>query len=237
MNIAAHEGQPRTEEKTMTERVSLYNEIHKGLRSQLLTLLIDCGRTDPNESSAVAAIAARLRSLCEMLEEHAGHEDRWVEPLLAELRPDIAEELSADHARIDASMGDLHGAFTRWEEAAPEQRAGCGRLAHGALAAFVGSYLSHMSREEDEAMPVLQASMTDEQLLGVSAQLRGSIPPERLAEYIAMMLPAMNVDERSQMFMGLKANAPEQVLDGMCALAADVLAPSDWSAVQTRVGL
>ena len=131
----------------------------------------------------------------------------------------------------------VESALNRWEEAPGDEQIIMGQLAHGALAAFVGSYLGHMSREEDEAMPVLQAAMTDEQLLAVSAQLRGSIPPARLAEYISFMLPAMNVEERSNMFLGLKANAPPEVLEGICALAADVLAPADWSAVQTRLGL
>jgi hypothetical protein len=51
------------------------------------------------------------------------------------------------------------------------------------------------------------------------------------------MLPAMNIEERTQMFAGLKANAPREVLDGMCELASGVLATSDWSAVRNRVGL
>ncbi|MGD8898009.1 MAG: hemerythrin domain-containing protein [Acidobacteriota bacterium] len=221
----------------MTERVSLYNEIHKGLRSQLLGLLIECGRTDPGDRDAVASLGVRLRALREMLEEHAAHEDRWVEPLLAELRADIAEALSADHARIDRAIPTVEGAFTRWEEAAEDEQVTKGRLAYGALSSFVGAYLTHMGREEDEAMPVLQAAMTDEQLLEVSDQLRGAIPPPRMAEYISIMLPAMNVEERTQMFAGLKANAPREVLDGICELASGVLATSDWSAVRTRVGL
>jgi len=226
-----------TKDETMTQRVSLYNEIHKGLRSQLLSLLTDCARTDPRHAGAVEGIAVRFRHLLAILEEHAGHEERWVHPLLVELRPDMAADLEADHARLDPLMAEVAAAFVRWEQAGDADQLRCGQLVHGHLASFVGQYLSHMSREEDEAMPVLQAAMTDAQLLEVSAQLRGSIEPPRLAEYIAFMLPAMNVEERSQMFMGLKAEAPPPVLEGMCALAADVLDASDWSDVQSRIGL
>ena len=221
----------------MKERVSLYNEIHKGLRSQLLGLLVDCGRANPHDREVVGALLTRLRTLHGMLEEHAAHEDRWVEPLLAELRADIAESLKADHARIDGAIPSLESAFVRWDEAADDERITMGRLAYGALSTFVGTYLTHMGREEDEAMPVLQAAMTDEQLLQVSAQLRGAIPPPRMAQFVSIMLPAMNVEERAEMFAGLKANAPREVLDGMCELASGVLTTSEWSAVQSRVGL
>jgi AcrR family transcriptional regulator len=198
---------------------------------------MDVGRVDPHDEPAVAALVGRLRALRGMLEEHAAHEDRWVEPLLAELRADIAESLKVDHARIDSAIPSLETAFIRWEEAPEDERVAMGRMAYGALSSFVGAYLNHMAREEDEAMPVLQAAMTDEQLLQVSAQLRGAIPPPRMAQYVSIMLPAMNVEERTQMFAGLKANAPREVLDGMCELASGVLASSDWSAVRTRVGL
>jgi hypothetical protein len=221
----------------MNDRVSLYNEIHKGLRRELLGLLIDCGRTDPGDREAVGALVARLRALRDMLEEHAAHEDRWVEPLLAELRADIAESLKADHARIDSAVPGLEGAFARWEDAAEAEQATMGRLAYGSLSSFVGAYLIHMGHEEDEGMPVLQAALTDEELLEVSARLRGAIPPPRMADYVSIMLPAMNVEERAQMFAGLKANAPREVLDGMCELASGVLTASDWSAVRSRVGL
>jgi hypothetical protein len=221
----------------MKERVSLYNEIHKGLRSQLLGLLIDSGRADPGDAEAAAALASRLRTLRRMLEEHAAHEDRWVEPLLAELRADIAGSLRADHERIDGAIPTLESAFARWEEAAASERVAMGRQAYAALSAFVGAYLTHMSREEDEAMPVLQAAMTDEQLLEVTGQLRGAIPPPRMAEYVSIMLPAMNVEERTQMFAELKTHAPREVLDGMCELASGVLTTSEWSAVRSRVGL
>jgi hypothetical protein len=172
-----------------------------------------------------------------MLEEHAGHEERHVEPLLAELRPDLAASLRDEHRHIDAKTVAVDAALTRWQEATSGEAIGHGQVAYGVLASFVGAYLQHMSREEDEAMPVLQAAMTDEQLLAVSNDLRGAIPPPRLAEFMSIMLPAMNVEERSLMFTGLKAEAPPEVLDGMCALASQVLAPSDWSAVQQRVGL
>ncbi|MDF1564463.1 MAG: hemerythrin domain-containing protein [Deltaproteobacteria bacterium] len=189
----------------------------------------------PEHEASVGELVERFRAIESVLKEHAAHEDRWVEPVLRELRPDLAEELAGEHTRLHAQLEEVAAAFATWTAAGDRMTAG--HLAHGALAAFVGPYLTHMSREENEAMPVIQAAMADEQILAISANLRGSIPPPRLAEFMAFMLPAMNIAERSALFTGLKANAPAEVLDGMCHLAAEVLDAASWSAVCNHVGI
>ena len=218
----------------MTRRVSLYSEVHKGLRRQLFTLLLDCGSRDPEHESEVADLVTRLRDLRSVLDEHAQHEERWVEPILKELRPELADELHSEHRALDEQLHRVSEAFEAWAKAAPQHRAVAGAVSYDDLAAFVGPYLTHMSREENEAMPVIQAAMSDEKILEVSANLRASIPPPRMADYLSFMLPAMNVLERTAMFSGLKAAAPPEVLQGMCALASNVLANDDWSALRAR---
>ncbi|MDH5673837.1 MAG: hemerythrin domain-containing protein [Myxococcales bacterium] len=221
----------------MNPRFSLYHEIHKGLRRQLLQQVLECGQVDPRDRSAVASLTASFRSLRSLLEEHAQHEQRWVEPRLERIRADIASSLAAEHETLDRDMLEVERALERWASAEDDRQVALGLRAHAALASFAGAYLSHMAREEDEAMPALQAVFSDEELMAVSVELRGSVAPERMAEFMSVMIPALNVEERSQLFAGLKAGAPPEVLQGMCALAADVLDPDAWSQVQSRVGL
>jgi hemerythrin-like domain-containing protein len=221
----------------MSARFSLYHEVHKGLRQSLLQLVIDCGQADPLDRTAVASLQAAFVALRSLLEEHAAHEERWVEPLIERVDATIARALAAEHEVLDGELAGVEAALQRWNAAADAQRVGEGQRALTALAHFAGGYLTHMGREENEAMPALQAAFSDEELMEVSQQLRGSIAPERMAEFMALMIPALNVEERTELFAGLKAGAPAQVLEGMCALAANVLDADAWSQVQARAGL
>lgn len=51
------------------------------------------------------------------------------------------------------------------------------------------------------------------------------------------MIPAMNIQERTAMFSGMKAIAPPEALEGACQLAASVLDEREWHDLRDRVGL
>ncbi len=82
-----------------------------------------------------------------------------------------------------------------------------------------------------------------EELLGVPAVIElhkaivGSIPPEEMALSLSLMLPAMNVDDRTELLGGMRAEAPAPVFEGVWNLAASVLDRADLAAVATRLGL
>ena len=65
----------------------------------------------------------------------------------------------------------------------------------------------------------------------------GSIPPEEMATSLALMLPAMNVDDRTELLGGMRAGAPAEVFEGVWALAGSVLAPADHRALAGRLGI
>jgi hypothetical protein len=67
-------------------------------------------------------------------------------------------------------------------------------------------------------------------------RLQASIPPPRFGEWMEIMLPAMNIDERTGMLAGMKANAPPPVFDAVSAVAARVLGTAAWDALRARLG-
>jgi hypothetical protein len=219
------------------QRPSLYNEIHKGLRSTLFSLLVDTGNTSSRDEAGLAALHDRFKALRSMLDEHAGHEDKWVEPLIAKARPELAAEISSAHTEIDAMLDGVEAAYDRLTNVGEDGRDAAVSAAYLTLAGFVGAYISHMSLEEDVVMPALWEVLSDEEILNVSAQLRGSIPPPRMAEYLSVMLPAMNLQERTAMLSGMKQAAPPEAFQGVVGLAEQVLAADDFAALRENVGL
>ena len=54
---------------------------------------------------------------------------------------------------------------------------------------------------------------------------------------LAVMLPAMNVDDASEMLGGMQAGAPAEVFAGVWTLALSVLDRPKAAAIATRLGL
>jgi hypothetical protein len=86
-------------------------------------------------------------------------------------------------------------------------------------------------------MPALEAAVGVEAVVGIHQAILSSIPPEAMAKSLALMLPAMNVDGRSELLGGMRAGAPAEVFEGVWSLAGSVLDPADLAAVASRLGL
>jgi len=64
-----------------------------------------------------------------------------------------------------------------------------------------------------------------------------SIPPDEMAKSLALMIPAMNVDDRAELLGGMQQGAPAEVFNGVWGLVKSVLVPADASALGRRLGI
>jgi hypothetical protein len=58
-----------------------------------------------------------------------------------------------------------------------------------------------------------------------------------MAKSLSKMLPAMNIDGRSEVLGAMRAAAPAPAFVGVCALARQVLKESDFAALSDRLQL
>ncbi len=65
----------------------------------------------------------------------------------------------------------------------------------------------------------------------------GNMQPQQLISGLAVMFPAMNVDDRTELLGGMKATAPAEAFAGVWSLAKSVLSLDDSRAVSARLGL
>lgn len=135
----------------MTDRIHLYTKIHKAQRAWLMRALVAAGRLDPDDAGATQLVAADARRLVHHLHEHAGHEARFIHPVLREAVPEIAALLDAEHIALDAALAELM--------VAANDLNGAG-LYH-ALSSFVVLYFPHLEIEEQAAMPAIWRHFTD----------------------------------------------------------------------------
>ena len=64
-----------------------------------------------------------------------------------------------------------------------------------------------------------------------------NIPPKVFAELMKWVLPSLNINELTAMFIGLKKGAPAPVLEHMSQLAEKSLNEDRWVAVKAKAGL
>jgi hypothetical protein len=217
--------------------MDLYRDIHKAIRAELFQVTLDAGRTDPSDATSRQALAGHVADVARLLIEHADHEDRAIQPVLERELPDMAELVETDHHDLEARIEGLRdmAATDVVSPATGGERRALHRL-YVELASFTSAYLSHQDSEERDIMPALQTAVGIDAVVAIHGAIVGPMPPEELARSLALMLPAMNIEDRTEFMGGMAASAPSEVVEGVWGLAASVLEPVDMRALSTRLG-
>lgn len=216
--------------------VDLYRDIHKGIRSELFAITGRAGSMDPSDVADRADLSAQVRRVVELLVEHAEHEDGHIQPALERHLPSLAEQVEDDHERLEARIQLLAEQAAELVDTPGNPRWNAHRL-YVDLASFTSSYLAHQDLEERVIMPSLEEVIGAEAGLAIHQAIVGSMPPEELFRSLAVMLPAMNIEDRTEMLGGVKAGAPAEIFQAVWGLAASVLDVRDLEALAGRLGL
>lgn len=177
-------------------RVDLFSTIHKGVRTLLFELSTEAARVDVTSTASVDALVSRVERVLAFLDEHAKLEDTYVWPLLQSLDAELAAELAADHRGLDAVQTEVSLAVQAVALADLSQRPIAGAQLVRVINHLVAVQLLHMNREETEVNATLWAGRADTELGELRAQMAGSLPTERRAEWVAILTPALNPVER-----------------------------------------
>ena len=207
--------------------LDLYRDIHKAIRAELFAVTASAGRVDPAQGIARAALANHITDVVELLVQHAEHEDATIQPRLEAHLPELAERVEVDHLTLDARMDELKDmAVEAAALAAVDPSTKVHRL-YLALAAFTSDYLEHQDVEERVIMPALEQAVGVDEVVAIHGAIISSIPPDEMARSLALMLPAMNIDNRAELLGGMRAGAPAEVFEGVWGLVQSVLRPAD----------
>ena len=214
--------------------VDLYRDIHKGIRAELFSLTASAGSVDPADRVGRAAVAEHVRSVVDVLVSHAEHEDVHIDPGLEAELPSLAAEVRGAHEARMELLVDLAGEAV--EVAPGDERRGVAAL-YLELASFTSDYLAHQDVEERVVMVALDAAVGAEACLEVHQAIVASIPPDEMARSLAFMVPAMNVEDRTELLGGMQAGAPPEVFAQVWGLVRTLLRPAEVKALAARLGV
>jgi hemerythrin HHE cation binding domain-containing protein len=220
-----------------TVTFDIYRNIHKGIRSGLFSLTVAAGEVDPHDQVAVQGVAGRWTDMVNLLVAHAEHEDGFVQPVIERFAPSYAAEIAGAHPRLEAQMAELEVLADRAADACSDQvRILTHRLYLG-LASFTAEYLQHQEFEEFEVMVMLSQHLSFDELLAIDNAIVASIEPDMMAKCAALMLPAMNIDDQTDLFEGARVGVPPEVFQGMLMLAEVVLGQERYGVLRGRLGV
>jgi hypothetical protein len=215
----------------------LYRDVHKGIRNGLFSVTLAAGEVDPHDAAAVQALAARWTDLVGVLVAHAEHEDEFVQPVIERFNPGYAAEIAEAHPRLEAQMAELEVLADRASDACPDQVRLLTHRFYLGLASFTAEYLQHQEFEEFEVMVMLSQHLSIDELLAIDNAIVASIDPDMMARSATLMLPAMNIDDQTELYAGARQGVPPEVFQGMLMLAESVLEPERFRALGTRLGV
>jgi hypothetical protein len=213
----------------------VYREIHKAMRFALFGVTAQAGNTDWADDAAVAGLVAEWKDVLMVLNGHHHHEDDFCDSLVQQHAPALRETLEQAHDVADTGLAHLDALADALVGAAPDDRWAALRTFYLDLADFTATYISHLRFEEDLVMPVLNESLTDEQLAQVTSDIRMSVPPPEMCIFIRYMAPSMNPAERADMLRGMRL-APPEIFEMFRDAAEKCLSPSDYQRLAVDAG-
>jgi hypothetical protein len=218
-----------------TPRHDIYTGIHKALRARLFETaheLSGCNFADPTDR---AETLQHLRATLAFLDEHLEHEDTHVQPRLADANPQLAARIADGHQHLEQTSATVTRLLAAITDANADLAVERGPELYRAYNQLVGEHLVHMNEEETVVNAALWSAYTDEQLLELHGAIQGSIPPARFAEWLTIMLPALNLQEQVGMMTGMRAAAPPEVFANVMAAGRAAVGPR-WGAVESALG-
>jgi hemerythrin-like domain-containing protein len=135
--------------------------VHDALRRDLARLQTALSASPPPGAAQRRALAGHIDWMMDFLHHHHHGEDTGLWPLLRQRNPQagpVLDRMEADHARIALAVELLRQAARRYATNGSEQdRASVA----DALSALAETLLPHLRGEEDDAMPLVSATLTD----------------------------------------------------------------------------
>ncbi|MGC5328056.1 hemerythrin domain-containing protein [Brevibacillus sp. SYSU BS000544] len=219
----------------MNQPICLFTPVHKGLRHALSRLSFQAGSLDMENDADVQAFEAEWKKVYALLEFHAENEDAFVQPFIDQLDSTVAGKLEKEHQASEDLLIDLNNRLTKLVSMDAAERKIHTFSFIQSLNQFLALYWNHMETEEKELMDTLRKLSGTEQLMDISLSMHKAVPPDVMLDFLFYMLPAMNMQERTQLLTGMKRSAPEAFFQKVISVAEQVLEKHDFTSLQTRL--
>ena len=215
------------------QRYVIYGNIHKAVRHIMYTTALALGSADFRDQKSMRESLEQLRGSIATLQEHAEHEETFVHPALESRVPGITKPFEVNHEDDERLFDRMRELGSQIEAVGDnDQRVALGTQLYGMFNTYIGDYLGHLDREDEELEHALWDHFTDQELADIDHELMSSIPPERMAVWVGVICNSWNASELTTILAGMKQGAPPDAFAGMLKMMGQATPAATWETVR-----
>lgn len=228
-------GMQKVIETTGIGRPHLYTGIHKALRKYMSAVLTSVGQLDTNDELQCREVVADIQQLLDVLHGHVKTENTMVHPAIEARHPGALVGIAAEHAGHEVAIEQLRHEARTLLTLSGKDRGAFALFLYRELSSFVAENLEHMLREETQNQHLLWVAYADAELIAIEEAILASLPPEKMAVLLPWIVSAISVEERFEMFQGMRQNAPAFVFENALSVARSCLPARAWEKLSTAL--
>ena len=215
------------------QRMEMYRPIHKAIRNILYTTALRLGTADFRDQGSTRESLDKLGETIAILQMHAGHEETFVHTALESRAPGITKSFEQNHEDDDRLFDQMRELGAQIEAAGGNsERVDLGNQLYSIFNTYIGDYLGHLDREEQQLGQALWDHFTDQELADIDHQIIANVPPEVMAGMIPIICNSFNASELTAILGDMKQGAPAEVFAGMLKMVEQATPPATWESVR-----
>jgi len=177
-------------------RYNIFYQIHKPLRALLYHTAAELQRTDFNKQQEAEEALANIRTVVDLFDKHAYHEDNQVFSAVEQYEPSVVDSFEQEHVKdheLSEKLRTLMNIFDSLEK--DQEKIQLGSAIRKAFVEFLAFNLEHMAKEEDIINNLLWRYYGDDEIHAIEQQIISSQTPEATASVWKWMLRGLSNTE------------------------------------------
>jgi hemerythrin-like domain-containing protein len=161
--------------------------VHNALRREYASMPLLVKSVPDDDAVRAGVVADHISLMGTFMALHHAGEDDLLWPLLRERVPGsgVVAAAEADHTALAEQAAVVADLTEAWRDApSASNRAAL----HAALVSFERALLQHLGHEETEALPLLEATVTEDEFAALRAYVREGLAPEQRSLVLGMFL-------------------------------------------------
>ncbi len=216
-----------------TQRINIFNIIHKSLRAILYDTSMLLQQTDFSNEEEMERCIKKIESVIRLFAGHAHKEDTVILPVIKKYDADTAALFDSEHGTDEMLSDQMTNKIDALRYASTKElKDKAGRQLYYLFIEFVAFNLIHMNKEERLLNEILWEHYSDEELLELSNTIKSKVSREEMEELLPWMLKGISNMELIQFLMTVKDNAPAQDFGTVFQIAENLLPAERWDKVK-----
>ena len=218
------------------QRVNIFNQIHKGLRTALYDTAIFLQRTDFTNEREIEEAIERTREVLMLFDEHARKEDKYIFPAIQNFEPSLINSFEQDHEKNISLSASLEHALDAFHYLSNNQeKLEAGRKINSEFVAFMGFNLDHMAREEAMINQILWRFFDDAYILDIQKTIVRNTEPWHNDFFSKWMLRGNNDKDIQGWLKSVQETAPPIVFNNLFQKAEQELPKPRFQKLMTSL--